>query len=279
MDLGLIKLDKDSNLLWSYQGRPHHDLFVDESGGGNIYVLSREVRPRNGLREGWTEAMPILEDFITLLDPQGKELRRVSLVDCILNSDFASLFEHTKARYDLLHANTVRPILVDGHPIFKRGQVLVSFREIHTIAVVDLEQQKLTWIATGMWRFQHDPRLLANGNVLLFDNRGNAGMSRAVEFDPLTQRVVWTYRGQPPDTFHSREAGSIQRLANGNTLLNESQGGRSFEVTPAGEIVWEFYNPNRTGEHNELIAALYDVVRVDRERCRWLGTRTAMAKP
>jgi hypothetical protein len=280
MDLGLIKLDKDSNLLWSYQGRPHHDLFVDEAGGGNIYVLTREVRPRTGLRlAGWTEATPVLEDFVTVLSPQGKELRRVSLVDCILNSDFASLLEHTKGRYDLLHANTVRPLAVDGHPVFKRGQLLVSFREIHTIAAVDLEQQKLTWIATGMWRFQHDPALLANGNVLLFDNRGNAGKSKAVEFDPVTQRVAWSYRGQPPESFHSEEAGSIQRLANGNTLINESQNGRGFEVTPAGEIVWEFYNPNRTGENNELIAALYDVVRVDRERCPWLAPRTATATP
>ncbi len=28
------------------------------------------------------------------------------------------------------------------------------------------------------------------------------------------------------------------------------------------EIVWEFFNPQRAGEHNELIAAVYEVVRL-----------------
>ena len=65
-------------------------------------------------------------------------------------------------------------------------------------------------------------------------------------------------------------AGTTKRLPNGNTLITESNNGRAFEVTPAGEIVWEFFNPYRTGENNELIAALYDVVRLDRNRFEWL---------
>jgi hypothetical protein len=32
-------------------------------------------------------------------------------------------------------------------------------------------------------------------------------------------------------------------LPNGNTLINEGQFGRFFEVTPAGEVVWEYVNP------------------------------------
>jgi hypothetical protein len=28
-------------------------------------------------------------------------------------------------------------------------------------------------------------------------------------------------------------------------------------------MVWEFYNPERTGDDNELIATLFDVLRVD----------------
>jgi len=32
-------------------------------------------------------------------------------------------------------------------------------------------------------------------------------------------------------------------LTNGNTLINDRQFGRFFEVTPAGEVVWEYVNP------------------------------------
>ena len=38
--------------------------------------------------------------------------------------------------------------------------------------------------------------------------------------------------------------------------------GRAFEVTPEKEIVWEYYNPHRAGDNNELIATLHEVFRV-----------------
>jgi hypothetical protein len=269
MTFGLIKLDKDSNLLWAYEGGAHHDLFVDESG--RIYVLTAERRARSDLRlESWASDLPLREDFVSVLSPEGRELRRVSVLNAFLNSSHAPMLEHMKEGSDVLHANTIRPVRADAPPIFRKGQVLLSLREIHALAALDLQQEKITWTSTGMWKYQHEPRLLDNGNVLLFDNRGNGGHSRAIEFRPVTQEVAWSYQGQPPETFHSREAGTLERLANGNTLINESEQGRGFEVTRDGEIVWEFLNPHRAGEQDELIAALYDLVRIDRERCGWL---------
>ena len=35
------------------------------------------------------------------------------------------------------------------------------------------------------------------------------------------------------------------RLPNGNTLITESDGGRLFEVTKPGKIVWNYINPVR----------------------------------
>ena len=57
---------------------------------------------------------------------------------------------------------------------------------------------------------------------------------------------------------------SVQsRLTNGNTLITESDGGRLFEVTPEGEIVWEFINPVRGGENDEFIPILSSGERID----------------
>lgn len=47
----------------------------------------------------------------------------------------------------------------------------------------------------------------------------------------------------------------MQRLAGGNTLICEADAGRVFEVTPQGEIVWDYYspftgtNPGNEGRH------------------------------
>ena len=271
-DFGLIKLDKNSNLLWSYKGRTHHDLF--EAENGNIYILTREVKKNAnlGLVSGATKNR-ILEDFVTVLSPEGKEIKKISLVDCFLNSVYASHLEHINVPYDIFHTNTLKLIdgrLADTHPMFKKGHLLLSMRSIHTIAVVDPEQEKITWAITGMWKYQHAPRILDNGNLMLFDNRGNSGKSKIIELNPLTQEVVWIYKTEPADAFYSDVGGTNQRLPNGNTLITESTYGRAFEVTPEGKIVWEFLNPHRAGDNNELIAALYKLIRLGPDQTDWL---------
>ncbi|WP_423836751.1 arylsulfotransferase family protein [Stutzerimonas stutzeri] len=83
------------------------------------------------------------------------------------------------------------------------GQVLVSFRNLSTIALVDPALGAVTWATTGPWLVQHDSRLLPNGNMTLFDNAANyreANISRVLEVNPTTREVVWSYEGndEPP---------------------------------------------------------------------------------
>ena len=44
-------------------------------------------------------------------------------------------------------------------------------------------------------------------------------------------------------TFFSPIMGSVQRLANGNTLVCSGEQGWFFEVTRGGAVVWEYKNP------------------------------------
>jgi len=74
--------------------------------------------------------------------------------------------------------------------------------------------------------------------------------SRAIELDPLTNEIVWEYKANPPEAFYTRAKGSVQRLSNGNTLIAESDKGRAIEVTPDGNIVWEFICPYGAGRYN-----------------------------
>ena len=98
--------------------------------------------------------------------------------------------------------------------------------------------------------------------MLIFNNVAALNVSEVIEFDPLSQRKLWSYRGSEEVPFYSRKAGSCQRLPNGNTLIVESDGGRAFEAAPEGEIVWQFMNPHRAGKEGELIATLFDLVRL-----------------
>lgn len=258
--IGLIKLDRDSNLLWSRSGGYHHDLDVDSDG--NIYVLYRtqEELP-NDPAEGF-----LMDPYLVVLDPDGNEFKRISLVSCFENSPYAPLLKWIKPTGDIFHDNTLQ--VFDGSqahrsPLFERGKVLISIWTLDTAAIVNPETETVEWAATGRWRRQHEPMLLDNGNMLVFDNRGNAGRSRIVEFNPLTLERVWTYQGAEPDDFYSKWCGAVQRLDNGHTLITETNNGRTFEVTPNGDLVWEFINPHQVDlEGVTLVASLWEVIRL-----------------
>jgi hypothetical protein len=171
---------------------------------------------------------------------------------------------------DPLHANTVTLITEEAAASFafgEAGQVLLSFRELGAIGVLDLASEQLVWATRGPWLGQHDPDVLPNGHVLLFDNYGHyekpEGASRVIEFDPRTMEIVWQYAGSAEWPFASAIRSSQQRLANGNTLITESSGGRILEVTQGGDIVWQFVNPVRGGERNDKIPIVCWAERLD----------------
>jgi hypothetical protein len=61
-----------------------------------------------------------------------------------------------------------------------------------------------------------------------------------LEIDPVKLKLVWSYTSP---TFFATNISGAQRLLNGNTLITEGPGGRVFEVTNAGAIVWEYIFP------------------------------------
>ena len=267
--LAIVKVDRDSRLVWKRYNQAHHDFDVDEDG--HVFVLTKELRHEPKLRvEG-----PIEEDWIEELDAEGRLLRRVSLVRALWNSAWSSLLvEAAKRGADVLHANTLELLRASPrvpHAAFRPGRVLVSLREIDTVALVDLDSEVVVWLQAGPWNRQHQPTVLPNGHLLVFDNMGWHGYSRVLEFDVESRQVVWQHAGDPPSSFFSLFSGSSARLENGNILASLSFAGRAQELTPAGEVVWEFVSPHRAGDQNELIAVLYEVQRLSEESVRgWL---------
>ncbi|MCB1037416.1 MAG: hypothetical protein KDD47_26535, partial [Acidobacteria bacterium] len=259
--LGLVRLDRESRLLWAYRSDAHHDLFVDPEQ--RIWLLDRRGRliPRMNKEKG------VLEDLVTVLDPEGRVERQISVLEAFERSPYRALVLDRPVRFgDIFHTNTLDRLdgsLAHLHPAFKEGNLLISVLQLNTVAVLDPESERVVWALTGLWRKQHQPVLLPSGKLLVFDNLGAGGeRSRALEVDPFTQEVSWSYGTRKGQALYSRTLGSVQRLANGNTLITESENGRALEVTAAGEIVWKFVNPHRSGEAEELVATLFELVRL-----------------
>lgn len=281
---GLFKLDKDSNLLWTSDLiGAHHDVNIGDDG--LIYVIGRRVH----INEDYNADEFIAEDFLYTLDSLGNTIDEVSILDLVAESQYAPNLRKAAIRNglrlamrgeilpvelsdiplagDALHCNSVLYIregqLPEGYsgPL-REGTVILSCRIIDLVLAADLETGEVYWAESDLWHAQHEPVLLPDGNMMVFDNLGTPGASTVLEFDPDTREVKWFYRGTPDNPFFTLGIGSCQRLPNGNTLITESIFGRAFEVTPEGETVWEYYNPHRSGQNGELIATLHEVFRI-----------------
>ena len=258
---GLVKMDKNSKVVWKYFDYVHHQL--DVADDGKIYTLTNAIRTNH--IEGYENLTPPrIDDYVVVLSPDGKPLKRVSILDALLRSRYGRMMHATAwdIRSDFLHTNAIKIIdraTAAKLPFAKEGQVLLSLREIDTIAVLDLNKQEVVWAIRGPWHRQHDADLLSNGDIMLFDNYGHygpGGLSRVVEFKPTPLDIDWIYAGNEKHPLESGIRSGQQRLPNGNTLITESDGGRLFEVTRNGQIVWEYIDPVRAGANNELIPVI-----------------------
>ena len=176
-----------------------------------------------------------------------------------------------------------------GDERFYPDNIISDIRALNISFIIDRKTGDIVWkigpdydTSTGLQKIgqivgQHHVHMIpkglpGEGNILIFDNGGEAGIgaptpcaptgyfnatraySRVLEIDPITLDVVWAFNDEVqhfpgpgarafPDLLFSEFCSSADRLPNGNTMITETIKGRVIEVTPAREIVWEFINP------------------------------------
>lgn len=227
----------------------------------------------------------------------------------------AADFSAARGSFDWLHINSATYLGPNrwydaGDERFAPNNVIVSSRQASLLAIV-ARDGSIVWrlgpdfSATEELRKirqiigQHHAHLIPKGlpgagNLLVFDNGGSSGYgfagpiapdgvgafaratSRVLEINPVTLELVWSYTAP---RFFSTNISGAQRLPNGNTLITEGAGGRIFEVTSDGAIVWEYMHPLFAGPRQSN-----DVYRAYRLPYEWIPqlerpTETAVTPP
>lgn len=244
--------------------RFHHDH--SRLPNGNYLVLCHRtlLRPE-------VSAQEIQDDCVIELNAHGDVVWSWQTADHFEEFEFSSLTRERIDEHggDWAHANAATAIPPGaGHtdPRFEAGNVILSYRSLDAIVIVDRDTGNIVWKSIGVTIGQHDAHVLGDdvpgtGNVLVFDNGigGEYGdresapryYSRVLEIDPVTDAVVWEYdatlSGRPSWTFFSWFVSGAERQPNGNTLITDGAFGTIFEVTPRGEVVWEYTNPTQSG--------------------------------
>ena len=285
--MGMVRIDKDSTRLWALPEPVHHDLEVLADGTILTLVRRPQIVPR------WDAERPLLLGSVATVSADGAITDELPLLEAFEGSEFADLFRGSVATHheladrwaqdrkgvtrpwgDIFHDNTLERL--DGRhaelsPVFAEGNLLISFRNLDLLAIIDPSSRAVVWAAAGRWRQQHQPTLLDDGAMLVFSNFDGPGRSAVIEFDPLTGEELWDYAPSERGVFFSSALGTCQRLPGGNTLITESHAGRAFEVTRDGDIVWEFLSPHRAGPDGAYVANLFEVVRMPRSEVEgWL---------
>lgn len=262
--LGSAMLDKCSNLVWRSDLQTHHS--VTPTGDGQYWVpgvisladTPDELFPAgmNRKQMGALSADNLSKGYnnsAVLFDADGKVVREISVLQAVYdagleNALYTSLQEVPN---DPIHLNDIEVVTeplaakIEG---VEEGDLLLSLREMNMIAILDDETGKLKWEKQGPWLRQHDLDITPDGRIEIFNNRSKdvgkwVDTSQVVAFDPANGSVEVLYPVGKDDRFYTYIMGAHQALPNGNRMITESTAGRVFEVTPAGEIVWDYRLP------------------------------------
>jgi hypothetical protein len=88
---------------------------------------------------------------------------------------------------------------------------------------------------------------IMDGDGNTSDNYVNPPMA-GYDANSNSNQIVWSYSSETyGNSFYSGYISGMERQPNGNTLICAGAHGHFFEVTPEGEVVWEYINPVQDG--------------------------------
>jgi hypothetical protein len=253
----VLEADWNGKVLWELR-HPHHHHHGILLRNGNVLLnclgqvpddIARRVK--GGAEEGSlpsgqyasrqeAEAGKMYSDYLVELTPAGQtvwEWRTWEHLDPVADG--------------ITEVQAPRSLWAQGNSVqeLPDGDILASYRPTSTVIRISRQTGKILWkLGSPTLAGQHAPTLLEDGNVMIFDNGvhrldDSMPFSRVIEVNPATNAIEWKYQDKPAWNFFSPRMGNAQRLPNGNTLICEASFGRFFEVTEAGETVWEYVNP------------------------------------
>lgn len=241
----LILFRPPVSVVWVIPTPESHHCMLQMPNGNIMYLLNYYINV-----EGYD--LPLQADAIREVNPLTLEtIWEWRGGDHLSTEDYCpyhilSVVGSSIPSYDWTHSNTI---------VYQEEEsaVYLNIRNLDRIVKIDYPSGEILWsmgqggdFGEGLFYHAHDPEFLENGNILIFDNgnhREPVEFSRAVEiaYDPDAGWATEVWQWPPEPWFFDAAMGDANRIANGNTLITSSHHGIVYEVTPAGEIVWQLY--------------------------------------
>ena len=160
----------------------------------------------------------------------------------------------TAAPFDFFHVNSIN---LDAD-----ASLLVSARNTWAVYDIDGRSGQINWRLGGRQSnfkagagtstaWQHDPRLLGNGTISIFDNGASPavrGQSRGIvlRLDPLHRHVKLVSQLTHAPALLADSQGNMQALENGDWFLGWGQVPYFSEYSPEGKLLFDAHFPAHT---------------------------------
>lgn len=240
----LIKLDKNSKILWTINGLFNHSLEFDVDG--NIWVPS-EINHSKFLPE-------ILDDFkddaITKVTPDGKLVFEKSIAQLLLENGYRGLLLGVGPYdRDFIHINDIQPALTSGK-YWEKGDLLISLKNRSTVFLYRPSTNKVLWLKTGPWLNQHDVDFIDSVSIGIFGNNivrmeGNPlidGHNEEYIYNFETGSITTPYTAFLKNASVSTKfEGRSDILSNGDLFVEETNKSRLLRGN-AKNTIWQFVN-------------------------------------
>ena len=255
-----LEFDLSGKILWRapnngavslQQGEDyHHDIQLLPSG--NYMVLGNEkVKHRF---PGEQDSVRYESGTIIEYTPEGKVAWEWHAKDFFTES---LLMQRRKADGTTDPATHMNAFHVSGSFIY------AGFRDASWILKIDKKSKKVVELyggrdsglpnhyGTGLFRYQHDAQVLRDGSIAVVNNDSIKALKTFSSLVVFSQGEKGRRKGSELFRFpfnydtlspgKSTKLGNVTELRSGNYLVNMGAINRVFEVTPDGEVVWDFF--------------------------------------
>jgi hypothetical protein len=263
--MGYVEMDTNFQIIDTLQcgngyGTDQHGAQI--LANGNFLLIGVDLRDvdMSELVAGGNPEARVIGNHVLEHDPEGNVIFEWRSWDHfnILDAEHVN-FGNTLIDY--VHLNS---IAVDYD-----SNIVISSRHLSEVTKINRQTGEIMWRLGGKNNqfefvndidsisYQHDARPVPgmDNHYTIFDNGNHKTpqYSRAVEFlidtTTMTATKIWEYRHSPDR--YGYAMGNVQRLANGNTLINWSGNPDPIasEVDDQGEIIYEMDFTNGVGNY------------------------------
>ena len=258
----LYRFNANSSIVWQLNGAFHHSLELDSDKYiwvcGTIKSIELEQNIKsNPIKEH------IFNDAIFKIDPLvGKVIYKKSIYDILISNGYKGLlFGKGPINEDIIHINDIQPAPKTTE-YWQKGDLLISLRHLSTILLYRPSINKVVWLKSGPWNFQHDCDFVGDHKIGIFGNDVVDFNGKTYLLNGNNNEYIYDFSTDQVSTPYTKmfQKGKIKTLTEGRS-----------RILPDGQLFVEETNYGRIlfGDRNG-VNGIY-VNRLDKEHIGALG--------